>query len=306
MLEDPAVKKDPEALTAAIHAAVSVHKAGPVAGARCKRSAIPGWPWRSKSAPKDPAGQAVALLDAVSPLASNDQEEKRARLRHDLLERLVAADPTNLDWAVRLAVDFCIAKPARSAASRCWSRSAAGSAMVRAMGVRVLALADARAGRLEPALALLRPYVKGRVDRLGRAEAKLEGPLPEPLQAGIIEQLQDRACPRDFDLTSRFRQADEAGRQAILGQYMAEKLKDRPEIAAAQQELLAEANVVPVALELGMLLLQHAQSQSDPKARKSELDEAEASFLAVSRLAGEQTEYQLSLLPGLLLAGQAS
>ena len=53
--------------------------------------------------------------------------------------------------------------------------------------------------------------------------------------------------------------------------------------------------MTPVALELGLILLQHAQKQTDEKARKSLLDEAESTFLAVSRVAGDRADYQLSL-----------
>ncbi len=66
-------------------------------------------------------------------------------------------------------------------------------------------------------------------------------------------------------------------------------------ISRAQEELIGQTSVVAAAMELGMILLQHAQAQADPQSRKLLLNEAEATFLAVSRMAGDQAEYQLSL-----------
>jgi tetratricopeptide (TPR) repeat protein len=78
-------------------------------------------------------------------------------------------------------------------------------------------------------------------------------------------------------------------------QYVIGKLKGHPEVEQAQQRMLRESSVVPVALELGMLLLEHAQGRPDPKSRKEELDEAEKVFLSVGRLARENDAYRLNL-----------
>ena len=83
--------------------------------------------------------------------------------------------------------------------------------------------------------------------------------------------------------------------EEILIEYIGGKLKYDPEISAVQQAFIAESGVTPVALELGLILLQHAQAQTDAQARKSLLDEAESTFLAVSRVAGDRADFQLSL-----------
>ncbi len=59
--------------------------------------------------------------------------------------------------------------------------------------------------------------------------------------------------------------------------------------------MLRESSVVSVALELGLILLEHAQGQTDPKSRKAHLDEAEKVFLAVGRLAQQNDTYRLNL-----------
>jgi tetratricopeptide (TPR) repeat protein len=53
--------------------------------------------------------------------------------------------------------------------------------------------------------------------------------------------------------------------------------------------------VVPVAIDLGVVLLRRGQGMADPDARKAELERAEKTFLAVRGVAGETDEYRLFL-----------
>ena len=53
--------------------------------------------------------------------------------------------------------------------------------------------------------------------------------------------------------------------------------------------------MVPVALELGIVMLERAQSQSDPAAKKAQLEATEKVFLAIGGVAGKSDEYRLSL-----------
>jgi tetratricopeptide (TPR) repeat protein len=59
--------------------------------------------------------------------------------------------------------------------------------------------------------------------------------------------------------------------------------------------LKAANEIVPVALDLGIVQLNRAQSLKDPAARKSELEAAEKTFLAIRGFAGETDEYRLFL-----------
>ena len=186
-----------------------------------------------------------------------------------------------------------------TAARRSWSRCARGSASWKAHGCWAWSTPEPIASIAR--LPLLRAYTGDRLRRLADAEAKLQRLYREG-QERVIKQLETQR-PGDFDFTG-YRRAGEAQRQNILVQYIDSKLKGDPAIATTQQALVAESSVVPVALELGILLLQHAQSQADPRARKSLLDEAESTFLAVSRMAGERAEYHLSLAQVYYLQGK--
>src|SRR5262249_53555764 len=137
-------------------------------------------------------------------------------------------------------------------------------------GARILGLVDARANRIERALPLLRDYTKARLRRLHDAETNLQALYREG-QNRVIRQLETQR-PGDFDYDG-YRRAGEAQREAMLIRYIEGKLKADPAIARTQQALVAESAVVPAALELGILLLQHAQAQADQAARKSLLDE---------------------------------
>ncbi len=159
-------------------------------------------------------------------------------------------------------------------------------------GARLLGTIDARADRFDQALPLLRNYTKNRLDRLSLAIAKLKM-LYDAAQKRIIGRLEKERV-YDFDY-NRYRDSSPSAREEIIIQYMESKIAADAEIASAKQSLIAESSVAPVAMELGIALLQHAQAQTDQVRRRSLLDEAESNFLAVSRVAGQQAEFQLNL-----------
>ena len=286
LLDNPYTKRDPKAMLAVLGAATVVKKAGrwPAGAPSIIDRGRDAARSLSASAPKD----AVLILDELDQLGPADPSI--AELRHSLLEAAVAADPSDAEWASRLAVDF----EARGQLDRCEKfleplRHRLGELE----GARVLAMVDARANRLDRGLTLLRAYTKPRLGRLRDAEAKFQLLVREG-QERVIKQLENQR-PSDFDY-ERYRRAGPSQRQAMVIQYVDAKLKQEPAIVAAEQALMAEVAVVPAVLELAVLSLQHAQAQSDPSARKSLLDEAESNFLAVSRMAGEQAAYQINLV----------
>jgi tetratricopeptide (TPR) repeat protein len=285
LLDHPTTKRDSNQAMAVVRAAAGVQRSGRWPSGLPSVARTGEDVARSVSA-SDVRG-ALLILEEVEGLGS--LEPSIGELRHELLEKVVAANPSDPEWASRLAVDC----EARGQLDRCEKILEPLRARLGELeGARVLGLADARANRIDRALPLLRGYTRGRLRRLADAEARLQRLYREGQQR-VIKQLEDDR-PADFDY-SGYRRAGEARREAMVIQYVEGKLKGDPAIAASQQALVAESGVVPVALELGVILLQHAQGQSDPRARKPLLDEAEATFLAVSRMAGQQAEFQMSL-----------
>jgi hypothetical protein len=285
LLVSASSQENPEGLGEVFRAAVRVQKAGRWPGtpqALSKR----GVDLARHTAVKDPRG-AWTILDSIAHLIP--EEQSTAELRHDLLEKIVAAEPSDPEWASRLAIDY----ESKGQLDRCEKileplRAKLGESE----GARVLGLIDARNDRIDKALPMLRAYTKNRLKQLGNAEAKLRS-LFQSAQERILGQLKNQRVS-DFNY-DRYQNANENGRERILIEYIEAKLKGNPEITQAQQALVAQADVTPAALELGIILLQHAQAQTDAQARKSLLDEAEATFLAVSRIAGDREDYQLSL-----------
>jgi hypothetical protein len=139
---------------------------------------------------------------------------------------------------------------------------------------------------------LLRTYTKDRLGRLIRAEEHLRSLYVE-FQKKVIKQLETQRVP-DFNYGA-YDMASQSGRQQIVIQYLERKAKEDKEITGGQEQVIAESHVVPAAMELGVALIQHAQSQTDASARKSLLDEAEATFLSISRIAADREDYQLSM-----------
>ncbi len=146
-------------------------------------------------------------------------------------------------------------------------------------GARILGLADVRRGRVEPALALLRPYAHAHLESL-RAAGQALNSAHRTAPTRNMDRLM--ASPIPFD---RQGSQEEQVKRAV--KYFDDLFAGDPEIEQARRRRFAESAVVPVALELGSLLLKHAQSQPDRKLRESELDEAEKLFLEVVRLTGE-------------------
>ena len=237
-------------------------------------------------APGDPRA-AILVLEAVTPLAPKGDDT--TAIARELLERVVAQSPSDVEMVSRLAV----LEEAQNKLDRCARLlESLRDKLGESEGARVLGMIDARANRIEPALALLRGYTRPRLERLRRAEARLKSAV-QAAQERVIERLKSRQAA-DFDYEAA-RRAGEDRSQAIIGTYIESKLREDPEIARDEAAFEAEAAVAPVALDLGMLLLQHAQGLSDPEARKRELAEAEQTFVSVQRLAADRPEYQLSL-----------
>jgi tetratricopeptide (TPR) repeat protein len=286
LIDRPEVRRDGAALAGVLREAVAVQKAGrwpePAAALYEKGMALVG----DHTAP-DPRG-AYLVLEAVAPLAPKGDDLNAPR--RELLERAVAAAPGDPEWVLRLAVlDESTGQPERSGKRLEPLRATLGTTE----GARVLGLLDARAGRVEQALALLRPYTRERLDTLNAAEAELRKAV-EAAQKRALDRLQSSRPPSDFDVEG-YKAAGEGERQAILLRYLEQALKVDPDIRAAEGALESQSGVVPVALELGTLLLRHAQALTDTAARKAELGEAESTFLSVGRLAGRNLDYKLHL-----------
>lgn len=235
----------------------------------------------------DPAN-AIAILDAIRPLVIDTRPLDAVRL--DLLRKWAAAEPSNLKALVPLA---SLLEQQGDLAGAKKLLLPVKSQLGDTEGARVLGTILSREGDLDGAYALLWPYVDARLARLHDAE-KAEHDVGESLWHREVQELNDQKGPSDF--YARYKAAStDAAKDAVLSQYVNGRIKDDPEFIAANKNLEHEAGVVPVALDLGMVMLERAQGQANPADRKTQLEATEKVFLAVGGVASESDVYRVSL-----------
>jgi len=229
----------------------------------------------------------VALLDGLRPLTVDTRELDKSRLT--LLRKWVAADPANLQALTALA-----------ALLEQQDQLAEAKKLLLPMkdklgdgdGARVLGTVLAREGDDDGAYALLWPYVKGRLDTLHSAEKNADTTVHD-LWERETKLLEDGKGPPGF--IEKYNASGEDDRHAMVQEHMNKRIKADPAYTSAQATLERAQEVVPVALELGMVMLHRAQAQTSPEARKKQLESAEHVFLAIQGAAGETDEYRLYL-----------
>jgi len=239
---------------------------------------------RSDADPRDSLQLLNVLQELDEPLASEVDAARRG-----LLESLVAADPADADAALRLSL--LLEKEGET--DRIVALLEPLSDRIReGEGPRVLGQAFARQGKFDESYALLQPWVEQRLAALHAAEAAFNDQFSQ-IQQRVFSQLQTGNVA-DFEYV-RYENATEDGRIAMIHEYLNKRLSADPSMTAARNDLVRYAAIVPVALDLGIVTLRRAQSLSDPDAREAELQKAEATFLAIRGVAGDDDRYRLFL-----------
>jgi hypothetical protein len=159
-------------------------------------------------------------------------------------------------------------------------------------GPRVLGQALARQGKFDESYALLHPWVEQRLAALHTAEKTYAERFAQ-LQQRVFSELQAGSVG-DFEYP-RFSTATEDVKIAMIHEYLNKRISADPSMSAARDDLVQHAAIVPVALDLGIVTLRRAQQLADPDAREAELQKAEATFLAIRGVAGDDDRYRLFL-----------
>lgn len=226
----------------------------------------------------------LALANIDQDLLAKLRAKKRA-----FLDEALAADPDNLDLTIQfvellemLGESQRIIEVLEPMKDRLQSTEA----------TRILGQAYAAARRYGEARETLRPYVDARLDALHEAEAAFQSRV-ERVQEDLLEWLRNGTAT-EFDYAG-YDLASDQQKQVMVADFVNTHIADDDSVANARMELQQKAAVVPVVLDLGMATLQLAQQEQDPDARQRQLEEAEETFLAISNLAGDTDEYQLSL-----------
>jgi tetratricopeptide (TPR) repeat protein len=234
----------------------------------------------------DPRG-ALVLVDTVAPLLPDDADTAKtlADVRRSPLQKLVAQESDNPGWASRLAEIYeADRKPAKCEELLARHVKRLGTLE----GARILGQIYARRGKIEEAHALLVPYAENRLKAYHEAEEtirQIHGRIFAQLKAGQVSQT----------FRDRYQGASQDEQRTIVQEYINGQVEADPAGKGALAILKQNRQVVPMALDLGMVLLHRAQAMADPQARRRELEKAEKTFLAVQGQAGEDDFYRLNL-----------
>lgn len=238
---------------------------------------------RAEKTPQE-AVKLVGLVEAGAPDAT-----KLLALRQPWLEAWHQQTPKDIECAGLLAVCF----ESNEEFDKCKKLlEPFGQALVGTEGGRIWGQMLAREGKFVESCDFLLPYCTGRLEKLHQAE-QLTTRLAEEAQSRAISRLDRGDAPQSFYAT--YKAASEDRQREMVIEYVMKELREDSALKLAQDKLRSEADIVPVALDLGMALLQRAQQATNADERKGDLEKAEKTFLAVGGVAGEADSYRLNL-----------
>ena len=157
---------------------------------------------------------------------------------------------------------------------------------------RVLGQAYANVRETEKAYRLLEPYVEKNMTRYHAAEKRYDDEI-QKVWDNSIDFLNSGKAPESF--YNKYDAASKENQQLMVDEYFYEQRDSSIAVENARQEYVDSASIVPVALDLGIVLLDKAAITSDLKKREALLQQAEKTFLAVQNYAGDSDDYQLYL-----------
>lgn len=270
----------------ALAVATNAIRAGPVARlelteAGMHRTALPVI---ERSRAGDPRG-ALRLLDALAPFTPAGEDA--TPLREELIRECLAREPGDAE----LVSDLALILERRGDLEGCESALAPVREKLGELeGARILGRIYAAKDRIEEAQAVLSPYVEGRLKRMQAIEKDYHESFAAAV-AQVVKELRGGRAP-GFDY-GRHRSAAEEEQNAQVAAYIGERMAGDPLIQSKLDGLKAACEVVPVALDLGILRLRRAQSLADLPARQRELKSAEETFLAIRGQAGESDAFRI-------------
>lgn len=234
-----------------------------------------------ESQPRD----ALILADAIRPLSPKPADF--APFRESILERINAKDPKDVDAASELAIIF----EGRKQTDKCREVLApVADKLGSTEGARILGEIYAREDKTEDAFKLLSPYAEGRLSRLHDAEKQYNAAI-ENCQRCSLANLNAGRGPASF--YTQYDKLSKDKQDALVDKYLQDEIKNSHDVKAKQDALIQAAEIVSVALDLGIVRLRRAQGMSDAGERRKELEAAEKLFLAIRGVAGKSDEYRL-------------
>ena len=245
-----------------------------------------GWALVDQHAANDAIG-AKAVLDAIQPLETD--KAKWAAADEALLARIVDADPKNAP----AAIEYAVLLDKRHDCARCEALLAPHAAVLgKGEGARILGQAYAAKQRLDESYALLQPYTEEKLKVFVQQQSAYEGAMTS-VEKAALDALRNNKAPADF--YARYDAADDGAKRAMVSAWVNDKMNASGELKAAMRNLRESAAIVPVALDLGIVTVQRAQTLHDAAARNVQFEAAEKLFLSIRGVAGNTDGYRLYL-----------
>ncbi|WOO43637.1 hypothetical protein [Rubellicoccus peritrichatus] len=159
-------------------------------------------------------------------------------------------------------------------------------------GARMLGQSLVALGQYNEAYDLLFPYVEKNLKSLSEIEEKLNK-YTEQRWDHWLNFLQEGKASQGF--YNNYDKASEEQQIDMVNQFVWKRIESEAAYKRMSKRYQEAAQVVPVALELGIVHLNRAQGFTDPTQREEELTRAENTFLTIKNVAGESDEYKLFL-----------
>lgn len=228
-----------------------------------------------------------AGLELLKSAASLDPDGAAfIETREKFLKAGIAKEPNDLDLAAEMA-DLHVLREEWDAA-RALLEPHAGK-LVGQEGARVLGQLYVRAGDFEKALPLLKGYATKRLEALHSAQKHYDM-MRESAYQRLLKRLNGGEASKEW--YDGYKRSNEETKEKMFQEWIAPRMEADTKLKESETELIKVSGVVPVALDLGIVLLRRAQEQAGAE-RQANLEEAEKVFLAIGGVAGETDAYRL-------------
>lgn len=228
---------------------------------------------------------AIKLINVVEPLAN--EKASFADITIPIFDAKLKSSPDEIATLGRLAQAY----EQKGDLERCQSLLEPRlESLGISEGARILGQIYAMQGDADKAYPLLEPYCEERLQRLGSTEANYSR-VYQSKREQAFQALDRGMAPQSF--YQQYDLADEASQIAMVERYLEQQLEKDAQLNSARDAFIAEADVVPVALDLGMVMLRRAQTMTDPADRQEQLKSAETTFQSVRSVAGQTDDYRM-------------
>lgn len=231
---------------------------------------------------------ASQMVRTMAP-AGHVSLERFKKYDRSLLEALAVDAEMNIRYAVRLA-EYC---EADGDIKRCKELLQARVDELKGTeGARILGQILVSDGDYDAAYPLLASYVIPKLEQLKHLSDDFDK-VSELSYSKAIDYLNDGHASESF--YQRYENATEEVKNEMVNEMVVQRMNMDASYTSSLKAVQNAGEVVPEAMDFGIMQLRRAQSVSDGGEKAQLLESAEKTFLALQTVAGDSEDYQLSL-----------